>query len=276
MIFLSQQGVITSLALASLFDCTTPSELVFDCEIMEFELNRDQKYIEFNNLDHYKQAYKYLHNNPNVLHYQIVTYNVTEKIMLVNSVPVFPGFGTSMKERLRHISDHKEYRQDNIILYIDALAPNSKDCLVSPMYDIQTKQTLREYYYPWKLNQTKELWDLAIQDPIVATGPRTKDFKPPDIRIKNKHCSCYKHIEFKVHNELLNDIEFPLNKSRANSELLNDIECCKLLSEDIQDKAWDILTSINCNGNYKSTTAIMIDCGSNTVIEIHCGYVKIS
>ena len=62
---LCEQGLITSGACAALMRLTDPAELIFTCQIAEFELNNKVNILHYNNVNDYKHAWDYLkYNNP--------------------------------------------------------------------------------------------------------------------------------------------------------------------------------------------------------------------
>ena len=255
---LSQQGIITSLALVDLYnESLTSADLIFACEIAEFELNSKINHIEFNNVHHYKQAYKYLNSNPNVLSYQIVTYNVSITIIFINCIPVKLSYDYNktdlcyldIEDRFDLIDGISIFGAETVTLYVNNLSPVGNMGLTNHNYSTDLSGIKDRKYKPHKLRDDKELLNRLTDQTIFARGDSGRD-GCQGMRGRTYHSQYYKSIKFQP----------PSN--------------CSLLDKDTEAKAMNILDRIYSRLQLKDI-AVTIDCGSDTKIEIYNGYIKI-
>jgi len=295
---LMHQGIITSLALStfehlmkkaienpiSLMTLTDIEELIFVNEIAEFETSSCVNHVEYNNINHYIKAYKYLCNNPKVYYYQVISYNAGDVVILVNSVPLMI-FNHNYKykfeestyiERQILINNTSVPLNGNVKVYIDRLTPDAIQKFACRSFTDRASRNRiirsgNRDYYPHKLADNRELMDIAIKNSVIPSRPAIKEFiqhnEPEDI----PHDSNY-----------FIKVNFELSNPKYSSRGVYYDEYPRLLDTEAQNKICDTLYKIYEHN--VSLPVVEIDNMSaqnnfysqysRTVIKVHCGYVK--
>ena len=89
---LCEQGLITSGACSELMRLSDPAELIFACQIAEFELNNKVNILHYNNVNDYRKAWDYLKYNKSIVTYQRIRHEqdrIVKEFMFINGIPLF-------------------------------------------------------------------------------------------------------------------------------------------------------------------------------------------